>query len=151
MRKSLPKRDQLLLRIGAAKKEAGRAFGFVLKSRSKKELLDELLKDYQKPEDILGENGLLKQFTKAILERALGAELTQHLGYERHDPAGYGSGNSRNGTTEKTRFMAGRVSLFPEWPLSMYSPSICQPRAAAYTRNCCSCCEQSWSMVETRA
>jgi putative transposase len=73
-----------------------------IKEPIKKELLDELLKDYKKPEDILGENGLLKQFTKAILERALGAELTQHLGYERHDPAGYGSGNSRNGTTEKT-------------------------------------------------
>ena len=68
----------------------------------KKELLDELLKDYQKPEDILGEQGLLKQLTKAVLERALGAELTQHLGYERHDPAGYRSGNSRHGTTEKT-------------------------------------------------
>ena len=68
----------------------------------KKELLDELLKNYQKPEDILGEKGLLKQLTKAVLERALGAELTQHLGYEKHDPAGYGSGNSRNGTTEKT-------------------------------------------------
>jgi putative transposase len=68
----------------------------------KKELLDELLKDYQKPEDILGEQGLLKRLTKAVVERALGAELTQHLGYERHDPAGYRSGNSRNGTTEKT-------------------------------------------------
>jgi putative transposase len=68
----------------------------------KKELLDELLKDYQKPEDILGEQGLLKQLTKAVLERALGAELTEHLGYERHDPAGYGSGNSRNGATGKT-------------------------------------------------
>jgi putative transposase len=65
-------------------------------------LLDQLLKDYKKPEDILGENGLLKRFSKAVLERALGAELTEHLGYEKHDPAGYGSGNARNGTTEKT-------------------------------------------------
>jgi putative transposase len=64
-------------------------------------LLDQLLKDYKKPEDILGEQGLLKRFSKAVLERALGAELTEHLGYEKHDPAGYGSGNSRNGTTEK--------------------------------------------------
>ncbi len=69
----------------------------------RKDLLDELLKDYQKPEDILGERGLLKQLTKAVLERALGAELTQHLGYEKHDAAGYRSGNSRNGTTEKKR------------------------------------------------
>src|SRR5919204_1384321 len=65
-------------------------------------LLDQLLKDYKKPEDILGEQGLLKRFSKAVLERALGAELTEHLGYEKHDPAGYGSGNARKGTTEKT-------------------------------------------------
>ena len=65
-------------------------------------LLDELLKDYQKPEDILGENGLLKQLTKAVLERALQAELTHHLGYDKHDPKGNNSGNSRNGKSKKT-------------------------------------------------
>lgn len=64
-------------------------------------LIDELLKDYQKPEQIVGENGLLKQLTKAILERALNAELTGHLGYEKHATDGYGSGNSRNGSTRK--------------------------------------------------
>jgi putative transposase len=68
----------------------------------KPEVIDELLKDYKKPEDILGENGLLKRFVKAVLERAMTAELTQHLGYEKHDPAGYNSGNSRNGTSRKT-------------------------------------------------
>jgi putative transposase len=68
----------------------------------KPELIDELLKGYQKPEDLIGENGLLKQLTKAVLERALNAELTQHLGYEKHDPAGHKSGNSRNGTSAKT-------------------------------------------------
>ena len=68
----------------------------------KKEVLDELIKDYKKPEDLIGETGLLKQLTKALLERALGAELTQHLGYEKHDPTGYNSGNSRNGTSTKT-------------------------------------------------
>jgi putative transposase len=66
------------------------------------ELLDELLKNYQKPEDILGESGLLKQLTKAVVERALDAELTHHLGYEKHDVAGHGSGNSRNGKSRKT-------------------------------------------------
>ena len=68
----------------------------------KKELIDELLKNYQKPEDVIGENGLLKQLTKALLERAMDAELTHHLGYQKSDPAGYHSGNSRNGTTAKT-------------------------------------------------
>ena len=68
----------------------------------KKEVLDELIKDYKKPEDLIGETGLLKQLTKALMERALGAELTHHLGYEKHDPAGYNSGNSRNGSSSKT-------------------------------------------------
>ncbi len=47
------------------------------------DLIDQLLKDYQSPEDVLGENGLLKQLTKAVLERAMQAELTHHLGYEK--------------------------------------------------------------------
>lgn len=64
-------------------------------------LVDSLLGEYKKPEDIIGENGLLKQLTKAILERALNAELTEHLGYEKHAAAGRNSGNSRNGTTPK--------------------------------------------------
>lgn len=66
-----------------------------------KEVLDKLLASYQKPEDIIGENGLLKQLTKALVERAMEAELTTHLGYEKHDPVGYGSGNSRNGKSRK--------------------------------------------------
>src|SRR5262245_28382815 len=65
-------------------------------------LIDELLKEYRKPEDLIGENGLLKQLTKQLLERAMSAELSEHVGYEKHDPAGYNSGNSRNGTSEKT-------------------------------------------------
>jgi len=65
-------------------------------------LIDNLLKDYKTPEDILGENGLLKQLTKAVLERAMRAELTEHLGYEPHDSAGDNSGNSRNGKSRKT-------------------------------------------------
>ena len=49
----------------------------------KPEHLDELLAGYEKPEDLLGEDGLFKQLKKALLERALGAELTNHLGYEK--------------------------------------------------------------------
>jgi putative transposase len=66
------------------------------------ELLDELLKDYQKPEDLLGDDGLLQHLTKALVERALQGELTHHRGYEKHSAAGDNSGNSRNGTTPKT-------------------------------------------------
>jgi putative transposase len=66
------------------------------------ELLDQLLANYAKPEDLLGEGGLFKQLKKALIERALGAELTEHLGYEKGDPAGRGSGNNRNGVSSKT-------------------------------------------------
>src|SRR6188474_841897 len=66
------------------------------------ELIDNLLKGYKKPEDIIGENGLLKQLTKEVLERAMQVEMTEHLGYEKHDPAGRRTGNSRNGKTSKT-------------------------------------------------
>src|SRR5271166_580262 len=66
-----------------------------------KKLIDQLLTDYQKPEDIIGKNGLLKELTKAILERALEAEMSDHLGYEKHDPAGHHRGNTRNGKSRK--------------------------------------------------
>ena len=66
-----------------------------------KKLIDQLLIDYKRPEDIIGENGLLKQLTKAVLERALEAEMTEHLGYAKHDSAGHHQGNPRNG---KSRF-----------------------------------------------
>ena len=66
------------------------------------ELLDQLLANYSRPEDLTGDDGLFKQLKKALIERALSAELTEHLGYEKGDPAGRGSGNSRNGTSAKT-------------------------------------------------
>ena len=67
-----------------------------------KELLDELLKDVKHPEDLLGKDGLLKQLTKDLVERVLEEELTDHLGYEKHAVEGRGTGNSRNGKSEKT-------------------------------------------------
>jgi putative transposase len=63
------------------------------------ELIDGLLKKGRSVEDV---QGLLKQLTKAVLERALQGEITEHLGYGKHDPAGQNSGNSRNGVTRKT-------------------------------------------------
>jgi putative transposase len=63
--------------------------------------LDELLTG-KSPEEIVGPGGVLKQLTKALLERAMGAELSNHLGYEKHDSAGRGSGNNRNGKSRKT-------------------------------------------------
>lgn len=52
--------------------------------------------------ELLGPDGVLAELTKVIIERALDEERTHHLGYERGDPAGRGSGNSRNGTYAKT-------------------------------------------------
>jgi putative transposase len=65
------------------------------------ELLDQLLKDYTSADDLLGEDGLLQQLTTALVERALPAELTHHLGYAKHAPEGKNTGNSRNGTSPK--------------------------------------------------
>ena len=66
------------------------------------ELIASLLKDYKNPVDLIGEHGLLKQLTKQLLERAMAAELTEHVGYEKHEAAGNNSGNSRNGKSAKT-------------------------------------------------
>jgi transposase-like protein len=65
-------------------------------------LLDELLKDYTNPQDILGEHGLLKPLTKRLVERALDAALTAHLGYAPHVRHGTTDGNARHGTGPKT-------------------------------------------------
>ena len=66
----------------------------------KPEHLDELLSGYEKPEDLLGEQGLFRQLKKALLERALNAELSSHLGHEKGQPAA--SDNVRNGSYTKT-------------------------------------------------
>jgi putative transposase len=66
------------------------------------DLIDSLLAGYQKPEDLIGENGLLKQLTKALVERALEAEMTEHLGHTKHNPVMNPTGNTRNGKSQKT-------------------------------------------------
>jgi hypothetical protein len=70
-----------------------------------KELIDKLLAGYKGPEDLIGEQGLLKQLTKALVERAMHAELTHHLGYEKHDPGSCVSGR------EPGRPTSGPLSL----------------------------------------
>jgi len=73
-----------------------------MKKPIRKELLDELLAEYANPEDLTGPEGLLKRLTGALVERALQAEMTDHLGYEPGAAEGQGSGNSRNGAGKKT-------------------------------------------------
>src|ERR1035438_4865186 len=99
-------------------------------------LIDQLLANYQKPEDIIGENGLLKQLSKAVLERALAAEMTDHLGYEKHDPAGHHQGNTRNGKSRKTlKGDFGELELeTPRDRQASFEPQDCGQRADALGR-----------------
>src|SRR5574343_613636 len=66
------------------------------------ELLAGLLANYKKPEDLIGEEGLLKHLTKRVVERALEAEMTEHLGHGKHEQVANASGNTRNGKSRKT-------------------------------------------------
>ena len=75
------------------------------------ELIDSLLADYKKPEDLIGENGLLKQLTKRLVERALQAEMAHHLGHAKHDSVTNPAGNTRNGKSHKT--LRGELGELP--------------------------------------
>jgi putative transposase len=99
------------------------------------ELIDKLLAGKKKPEEIIGENGLLKELTKALLERALQGELTDHLGYSKSDPAGYNSGNSRNGTTKKKlKGDFGEIDLeTPRDRQGSFEPQIVGKRQTRFT------------------
>jgi len=96
------------------------------------ELIDEWLKQGRKPEDV---KGLLQQITKAVLERAMQGEMTHHLGYEKHDPAGNNSGNSRNGVTRKTvRGDFGEIELeTPRDRNGEFAPQIIQKNQTRWT------------------
>jgi len=75
-------------------------------AKEKDDLIEKLLEDIDfsklKPEQITGESGLLKQLTKRLVEKAMNAEMTDHLGYEKNSNGGIGTGNSRNGKSSKT-------------------------------------------------
>ena len=67
-----------------------------------KDAIDKLLANAKSPEDILGKDGILKQFTKTLIERALQGELTEHIGHDKYSKDGKKGANSRNGTSSKT-------------------------------------------------
>jgi len=99
------------------------------------ELLDSLLAGYRKPEDLIGENGLLKQLTKALVERALEAEMIEHLGHTKHGPVTNPTGDTRNGKSQKT--LKGD---FGELPLDIprdrhgsFEPQIIAKRQSRWT------------------
>ena len=99
-----------------------------------KELIAELLKEYKNPEDILGENGILKQLTKQILEVAMETELTSQLGYEKNNSKGNNTGNSRNGKSQKTiKGDMGEIEIdIPRDRNSDYSPQIIKKRQTRF-------------------
>lgn len=66
------------------------------------ELIDRLLADYKKPEDLIGENGLLKQLTKRLVDLALEAEMASHLGHGKNEPVANLKGNTRYGKSKET-------------------------------------------------
>jgi putative transposase len=65
-------------------------------------VLDELLKGCERPEDLMADGGLMKELRKALMQRMLGAELTEHLGYEHGEAAAPLQTNRRNGVSRKT-------------------------------------------------
>ena len=76
----------------------------------RKELIDELIAT--SGGSLIGPDGLVKELTKALVERMLAGELNHHLGYEKHEIAGYGTGNSRNGKSQKTlKGEAGEMTI----------------------------------------
>ena len=80
---------------------------------------------------LTGPEGLLKQLTKTVLETALNEEMTEHLGYGKHDPAGVGSGNIRNGTRAKTVLteVTGQVEIdVPRDRAGTFEPQIVRKR-----------------------
>ena len=93
-----------------------------------KELLDELLKDYKTPEDMFGQGGIIKQLSKALIERAMEAELTEQLGYEKHEQADKGTTNRRNGkTSKKLRTDQGPMEIeVPRDREGVFEPQIVQ-------------------------
>src|SRR3954462_6304951 len=94
--------------VGRVEQPAGGApsFGIELspevRDRPADEVIDELLAGARAEEEIVGPGGVLAQLTKRLVERAMSAELTEHLGYEPHQEPPGGTGNTRNGSTGKT-------------------------------------------------
>lgn len=86
------------------------------------ELIDELLKDYQCPDDLMGEGGIFKQLTKAVVERCLSAELDHHLIEEKTEPEVNRPKNRRNGASKKTikgEFGEAEIVTVPSSPSSL--------------------------------
>jgi putative transposase len=101
-----------------------------------KQLAEQLLAQAEEQNiELVGPGGLLNQLTKNVLETALDAEMSEHLGYEKHDPDGRNSGNSRNGTRSKTVLTEiGPVEIeVPRDTESTFEPQVVKKRQRRLT------------------
>ena len=83
-------------------------------TKKQESLLNELLDDFKggDTEAVMGQDGLMNELRKRVVEAMLDGEMTSHLGYEPHDPTGKGSGNSRNGySSKKVQSKDGELDL----------------------------------------
>ena len=110
------------------------------------ELVERLMAEAGDDVELLGPDGLLSEVTKAVMERALKAELTYDLGYEEGDPGGRGSGNSRNGSYPKTVLTdIGSVDLdIPRDRNGEYEPRLVPSSADSSLARLGSACEPTF-------
>jgi putative transposase len=107
-----------------------------------KELLDELLSGVERPEDLLGDKGLMKELKVRLMERMLGAELTEHLGYEPNGAPASQQINRRNGATRKV--LKGNDGAVPI--------DIPRDRDGSFERECpIFCVSVIWFMLPERS
>jgi putative transposase len=92
--------------------------------------------------DLVGPDGLLTGLARTVLEIALDAEMSEHLGYDKHDPVGRDGGNSRNGTRAKTVLTeVGPVQIeVPRDRDGSFEPVIVRKRQRGWTASTRSCC-----------
>ena len=104
------------------------------KGRFSDDLIDQLLANYEIPEDLTGKGGILKELTARLISRALEGEMTEHLGRERHAPLPEGGTNSRNGTREKTlKTDQGEFEIeVPRDRESTFAPQIVKKRQTRF-------------------
>lgn len=98
-------------------------------------LIDELIGDGKTAEELFGQQGLVSQLTKRLIDRSLSAEITHHLGYEKHSPEGIHTGNSRNGSTPKrVKTNAGELAVsIPRDRAGEFEPELIKPHQRRFT------------------
>src|SRR3954471_556740 len=139
-----PGLDRELVDAALARARAGEAVGRLpdeLRGRVTGGLIDELLAGRRGEAEILAPDGLLGDLTRRLVERALGAELTDHLGYEPHAEPPGGTGNARNGSTPKTL-------LTDHGPVGIATP---RDRAASFEPQIVRKGQSAWTASTTRS